>query len=440
MAGTKNVPPGPVYKDGETLKIEDVDLGEIVAAVETPFYLYSHGEILRRFNAFEDSLTGYDHLICYAMKANSNGALVYILSCAGAGADVVSGGEFFRALEAGVPPERIVFAGVGKTEAEIRYALEKGLLGLNVESLSELDEIEEIAEEMELKAPVSIRVQPEISSGTHPYLSTAGEPTKFGVPREKAVKAYRKISRSAYLKAVGIHVHIGSQIREKEPYLRLGKFLWQLLVELEGMGIEPDYVDFGGGFGIAGKEDTARSVPEPAEFVAALLSGFGPGAERFCLIVEPGRSIVGPAGLLVGKVLRQKTVKGKTFTVTDVGMNDFLRPSLYGSYHKISGLSSEGKLLSSRGKSLVDLVGPVCESGDFIGKDRKLSHLSQGDYVLIHDAGAYGMSMASNYNSRPRPAEILVKEGDFEMIRERESVKDLLTLERQPDFLSENAG
>ncbi len=417
------------------MQCEEVPLGEVVDQVATPFYLYSYSEIVRRFKKFRKSLLDYDGLVCYALKANSSKAIVSLLSGQEAGADVVSKGELYRALKAGIPPKKIVFAGVGKTEEGIRYALRNEILGLNVESLAELDTIEEAAAALSTTAPVAIRVLPDIASSTHPYLSTGERSSKFGIARDRAVRAYRRIAESELLESVGVHAHIGSQIRTIDPYRKLGKFLGDLLEEIKEVGARLQYVDFGGGFGILERKNDYEMVPSPGEFIEALLNGFGPAADDYQLLIEPGRSIIGPSGVLVGRVVRRKQSKEKNFLITDIGMNDFIRPSLYGSYHQLEPVLDHE---AGGEEEIVDIVGPVCETGDFIARDRKMPPLKEGDSFLVRDSGAYGRSMASNYNSRPRPSEVMVREGEFEIVRERETLEDLVEGERLPAFIQDN--
>ncbi len=418
------------YRD-RVLYCEDVPMPKVAEEVGTPLYLYSFEEIRRRYRQFHRALDSNNGLVCYALKANSSKAIISLLSREGAGGDVVSGGELIKSLESGIPPKKIVFAGVGKSEAEIKLALKKGILGLNVESLAELRTVGKIAKELSLEAPVGIRIKPDLAPETHPYLTTGGRVNKFGITRDKAFSAMDFINDSENLGLVGIHAHLGSQIKSTEPYEKLGKFLSRFLEELVDQGSDVDYVDFGGGFGISEKINERDSLPSINDFLTSLLNSFDHKTGDHRILVEPGRSIVGPAGVLIGNVIRRKE-NDRTFLITDVGMNDFLRPALYGSRHEIRGLNQNHGVA---GLEVVDMVGPVCESGDFIARGRELDRLEKGDNFAIFSAGAYGMSMASNYNSRRRPPEVMVRGADYEIIRERETYRQLSTGERAPTFL-----
>lgn len=419
------------HREENCLHCEAVDIKELASTISTPFYLYSHGGIGDNLKEFQKSLQGYDSLVAYALKANSSKALVNLMAGKGAGADVVSIGELQRALEAGIPAKRIVFAGVGKKKNEIRFALKQNILGLNVESLSELKTINEIAGEFTGRAPVAIRVKPGSGSEAHPYLSTGDRSSKFGVSRDKAVKGFELIRRSENLEAAGIHAHIGSQIDSLSPYKEAASFLGELVDELSQKGVNVDYVDFGGGFGIGMGSGEVNPVPATKDFVSALLAGFGKRKGDYRLLIEPGRAIVGPAGALIGKVIRRKETSDRTFLITDVGMNDLIRPALYGSEHEIVPLMLKQ---GSREREKVDVVGPLCESGDFIARGKELPRMEAGDGFAVLGSGAYGASMASNYNSRLRGSEILVKGSSYEVVRKRETVEDLVARERRPSF------
>ena len=420
------------YRVEGDLYCEGVRVSEIKNNISTPFYLYSHGELLDRLRQFQESFAGYQGIVSYAMKANSSRGLLESLAKEGAGADVVSAGELYRALEAGIPPNKIVFAGVGKQEEEIKYALDQGILGLNVESVPELKTVEEIAREEGRTAGVAVRVKPEIRANNHPYLATGDSSSKFGVTRPSALEAYERIGESEYLEPVGVHAHIGSGIRSLEPFGELAGFLGKFVTALLERGINLDYVDFGGGYGISDGLGEDTDKPNIRDFISEILKNFGGNLEKHKLLVEPGRSMVGPAGILVGDVIRKKSDTDKTFVVTDIGMNDFIRPALYGSeHHLVPTIVDKDREKTEE----VDVVGPICESGDFLARDVKLPSMEAGDSLAVMNAGAYGMSMASNYNSRTRPPEVLVKGNDFEVIKERETFDDLVSGERSPYFI-----
>jgi len=414
------------------LYCEEVQVSEIKNNISTPFYLYSHGELMDRLNRFQESFSGYQGVVSYALKANSIRGLVESLANEGAGADVVSAGELYRALEAGIPPDKIVFAGVGKKKEEIKYALEQEILGLNVESVLELNTVEEIAREEGKTASVAMRVKPEISAENHPYLATGDSSSKFGVEPSSALEAYERIVNSEYLDPVGVHAHIGSGIGDLEPFGELAEFLGEFVEILSEKGINLDYVDFGGGYGISGGLGGDPDHPNISDFISAILENFVGKLEQYKLLVEPGRSIVGPAGMLVGDIIRKKSDTDKTFLVTDIGMNDFIRPALYGSEHELALITDKE---DQKKTEVVDVVGPICESGDFLARGVEIPVTEAGEGLAVLNAGAYGSSMASNYNSRTRPPEVLVKGNDFEVIKERETFDDLISRERSPSFI-----
>lgn len=412
------------YKNNE-LYAEDVPVTEVVAAFGTPLYIYSYNTLLRHFKAYDDAFDGVPHIICFALKANTNSAILRLIAKNGGGADIVSGGELFRALKAGISPKKIVYAGVGKTEEEIRYALKSGILMFNIESEDEVYEIDRIAGNMGVIAPIALRVNPDIDPETHPYIATGLKKHKFGIPIDDALEYYRSIRRLKNLKIVGIHKHIGSQITKVSPFSDALKKVLLLLDELSHHDINIKYLDIGGGLGITYKDEVPPLPKELAQHLLPLLKD-----RKLTLIVEPGRSIVGNAGILVTKVLYLKKGEEKDFVIVDAGMNDLIRPSFYGSYHHIQPVEKKKR------KSIVaDIVGPICESSDFLARDREIPMVRRGEYLAVMSAGAYGFSMSSNYNSRPRAAEVLVKGKEYALIRKRETYRDLIRGEVLPNFL-----
>jgi diaminopimelate decarboxylase len=417
------------YRKGE-LYAEDVPVKTIAEKYGTPLYLYSHNTLLRHFKAYDDAFDGVPHIICFALKANSNTSVLRLFAKNGGGADVVSGGEIFRALKAGISPRKIVYAGVGKTEEEIRYALKSRILMFNVESESELLEIDRIAGIMKMKAPISLRVNPDIDPGTHPYISTGLKKHKFGIPIEEAFEYYRLAGRLKNTEIVGIHKHIGSQITKVSPFVDAMKKTLLLVDHLREHGVDIRYFDIGGGLGITYKNEEPPVPRDLARNLLPLLKG-----RRLTIIMEPGRSIVGNAGILVTKVLYLKKGAEKDFVIVDAGMNDLIRPSFYEAYHHIQPVEKR-----RRRNILADIVGPICESGDFLGKERELQDVKPGEYLAVMSAGAYGFTMSSNYNSRPRAAEVMVKGRDFAVVNRRETYQDLLKGEVVPRFIGAARG
>jgi diaminopimelate decarboxylase len=412
------------YKNHQ-LQCEGISIREIAEKVGTPFYLYSYHTLVRHFTVFDDAFKGIPHIICYSAKANSNLALLRLFVNLGGGVDVVSGGELYRALKGGAAPHKIVFSGVGKREDEIEYALKTGILMFNVESFQELQVINEVAGRIGEKAPIAIRVNPDIDPKTHPYISTGLKQNKFGIDVLRAPMAYRLASQLPNLKIVGIDCHIGSQLVEVEPIIEALRKLKELVENLRKKGMEIQYLDLGGGLGITYEDE---EPPHPIEYASTILEeirGFG-----CTLILEPGRVIVGNAGILVSKVLYTKENEEKRFVIVDAGMNDLVRPSYYGSYHQILPVKEE-----TREEIVADVVGPICESSDFLAKGRKIPNLLSGELIAIMSAGAYGFSMSTNYNSRPRVAEVLVRDDQMFVIRQREGYEDLIRGEKIPDFL-----
>lgn len=411
---------------GQDLYCEEVPVGVLAEAVGTPFYLYSHATLTRHFRVFGEAFWEMPHLICFAVKANANLAILKLFATMGGGADVVSGGELFRALTAGIPPERIVFAGVGKDREEMREALKADILMFNVESSQELALLNQVAGEMGTVARVALRVNPDIDPKTHPYISTGLKKSKFGIDISLALEGYRLALALPCIKIIGIHQHIGSQITELSPFVESLERTAGLIEELRKLGINIQYLDVGGGLGIPYGNETPPHPTEMAQAVTPILKPLG------CTIIfEPGRVIVGNAGILVTRVLYTKRTPAKNFVIVDAGMNDLIRPSLYDSYHAIQPVRQH----EGRRQVTVDVVGPICESGDFLAKDRELGMVEPGELLAVMSAGAYGFAMASNYNARPRPAEVLVKEDRHFVIRARESYEDLIRGEHIPDIL-----
>jgi len=413
-----------IYK-GSELYCEGVPVSRIAKEFGTPFYLYSYGTLLRHLRVFEKAFCSYPHIICFAIKACSNLAILRLYAREGTGADVVSGGELFRALKAGMDPKRIVYAGVGKTEEEIHYALKKGILMFNVESSEELRTISSVAKRAGLKARVALRVNPDIDVRTHPYIATGLRFHKFGIPMEDAIDSYRIARRLPNIEITGIHKHIGSQLVEVSPFVDSLKKILILVEELRSIGIRIRYINIGGGLGITYNDETP---PHPRELARAILPII---KDSGCtLILEPGRVLTGNAAILVTKVLYLKRGPEKNFIIVDAGMNDLIRPALYGAYQRIIPVKKR------KGRNIIaDVVGPICESTDFFAKDRSLPEPRHGDLFAVMTAGAYGFTMASNYNSRPRAPEIIVKGKRLYLIRERESYEDLIRGEKIPEFL-----
>ncbi len=412
------------YRENE-LYAEEVPVRQIARKVGTPFYLYSAATLRRHFRVFDQAFKTLPHLVCYAVKANSNLAVLRLLAREGAGADIVSGGELFRALKAGIPAEKIVFSGVGKTAREIRLALKAGILMFNVESLEELKSIARIARKMGKKAPIAIRVNPDVNPKTHPYISTGLKENKFGLDVETAFKAYQLAKEDPYLEIVGIDCHIGSQLTQLSPFVEALRRIKAFLKRLATVGISVRYLDLGGGLGIVYGEE---EPPPPEKYAQALIEELN--GLSVTLILEPGRVLVGNAGILVTKVLYYKETPAKKFLIVDAGMNDLLRPAFYQAYHEIIPV-----LKKERPSIVADVVGPICETGDFLARERELPLVKPGELLAVMSAGAYGFVMASNYNSRPRPAEVMVNGGEFYVVRRRETYAKLVAGEKIPPFL-----
>jgi diaminopimelate decarboxylase len=394
----------------------------IAETVGTPFYLYSQATLEHHFQTFDRAFGRVPHLTCFALKANPNLAVLRVFARLGAGADIVSGGELYRALRAGIPPEKIVYSGVGKTAEEIAFALKKKIFMLNVESPEELRLIDRVAGRLKTKAPVAIRVNPDIDAKTHPYISTGLKKNKFGINIRESLEEYRLARDLPHLQVKGVDCHIGSQLLLTGPFLEAVEKLKNLVAALEDLGLTISVLDLGGGLGITYDQE---EPPHPREYARAIIQALG--KETRTVVLEPGRVLVGNAGILVTKVLYVKRGEEKNFIIVDAGMNDLLRPSLYGSFHGIQPvIKKKAPVIQA------DVVGPICESGDFLAKDRSLPLPQAGDLLAVMTAGAYGFSMSSNYNTRPRAAEVLSRGGEFEIVRKRETYAHLTALERIP--------
>lgn len=415
------------YRD-DALHCEDVAAEKLVAQYGTPLYVYSRAAIEAGYREIRDAFAELDPIIAYSVKANGNLSVLRILTSLGAGADIVSGGELFRALRARVPAERIVFSGVGKTVVEMAAALEVGIYGFNVESEGELRALSDLGRTMQKRVPVALRVNPDIHADTpHVYTRTGHAESKFGIPWAQALDMYRLADDLPWIKVKGIDVHIGSQILEPEPYRQALEQVLDLVDRLDDEGIRLRYLDIGGGFGITYDDPEAVDHPSSIQDFAELL--VPPLRERkLRLVLEPGRYLVGPAGVLLTRVLYVKQMGRKTYVITDAGMNDLLRPSHYSSYHAVWPARRE----SGRETLHVDVVGPVCESGDFLAMDRPLEKPQPGELLAIRTTGAYGFSMASTYNARPRPAEAMVHGERSWLVRRRETYDDLIRGELEP--------
>jgi diaminopimelate decarboxylase len=403
------------------LRLEGVRLSDIARDFGTPCYVYSRAAIEAAFRAFDASLAGVDHLVCYAVKANSNLAILDLLARLGAGFDIVSGGELARVLAAGGRADRVIFSGVGKSEPEIEAALAAGIRCFNVESEPELERIDAVARRAGRRAPVSLRINPDVDARTHPYISTGMAGNKFGIPHARALEAYRHAARLSHLEVTGIDCHIGSQILDTAPLEQALDRVLDLVAALAGVGIALSHIDLGGGFGIRYRDETPPDIAAYGARLRHRLAGRG-----YEVLLEPGRAIVGNAGVLLTRVEYVKTDKAKRFAVVDASMSELIRPALYEAWHDIVPVSET----PGREPASYDVVGPVCESSDVLGNDRELA-IVPGDLLAILSAGAYGMVMASNYNSRPRPAEVLVDGDRAFAVRSRESVASLYALEKR---------
>ena len=410
----------------DALCCEGVPVSRIARDVGTPFYLYSHATLCQHYRAFDEPFQKIRHMICFSMKSNSSQAILRLLANLGGGADIVSGGELFRALQAGVPPERIVYSGVGKRLEDMEYGLRSGILMFNAESPQEIDRLNAVGGRMGKKVQFSIRVNPDVDPKTHPYVSTGLKENKFGIEIHQALDEYRRAAEMPHLEVAGVSCHIGSQLTEVSPFVDTLKRLKALIGRLASHGINVRYLDLGGGLGITYDQEKPPHPRDYAEAIGRELEGMD-----LTLIVEPGRAIAGNAGILVTEVLYTKSTGEKTFYVVDAAMNDLIRPSLYQSYHGIQPIERR-----DRARVTADVVGPICESGDFLAKDRQMDAFRPGELMAVMSAGAYGFTMSSNYNSRPRVCEVMVRGDRLSVIRERESYEDLTRGEQIPEFLN----
>lgn len=407
------------YRDGR-LFAENVDIMELAATYGTPCYVYSRATIERHWHAFDEVFKGRNHLVCYAVKANSNIAVLGILAALGSGFDIVSGGELERVLHAGGDPQKIVFSGVGKSNAEISRAINVGILCFNVESGGELERINDIAGHLNQRARISLRVNPDVDARTHPYIATGLKENKFGIDIASALDIYQYAADLPHIDVVGLDCHIGSQLTDTGPFIAAVERLLELADTLEKTGIALRHIDFGGGLGITYRDE---EPPSPQVYAQDILEKFA--RHDYDIFIEPGRAIVGNAGILLTKVEYIKHTAHKNFAIVDAGMNDLIRPALYDAWQEIVPVNLRNDTRQQR----YDVVGPVCETGDFLGKDRNLAIL-EGDVLAVRSAGAYGFVMSSNYNSRPRAAEVMVDGEKVHLVRPREQVLDLFSCER----------
>ncbi|PYN43383.1 MAG: diaminopimelate decarboxylase [Candidatus Rokuibacteriota bacterium] len=405
------------YRDSE-LCCEQVSLRALATVAGTPVYVYSKAALLEGLAGYHRAFRDVPHVVCYSVKANSNLGVLSVLAKAGAGADIVSGGELYRALRAGIPPKKIIFSGVGKSRDEMRDALKADILMFNVESRSELRVLDEVALEMGVRAPIALRVNPDVDPQTHPYIATGLKTSKFGIPFDEALAAYEDAATMQGLEIVGVDMHIGSQLTKATPVADAVARVVALVKALRERAIEIRMVDIGGGLGIRYREETP---PTHEEYAMVLLPALREAGAT--VLLEPGRSIAGNAGVLLTRVLYRKDTGAKKFVVIDAAMNDLIRPSLYGAFHDIRPIDETAR---ARAREIVDVVGPICESGDFLAKDRELAYVEQDDLLALMSAGAYGFAMASNYNTRPRAAEVLVDGNRYTIVRRRETYEDLV--------------
>jgi diaminopimelate decarboxylase len=415
------------HRNGE-LHAEDVSISDIAAAVGTPFYCYSTATLTRHYRVFDEAFADVPHMIAYALKANSNQAVIATLARLGAGADVVSEGELRRALAAGVSPERILFSGVGKLESELDYALRTGIHCFNVESETELLTLSRLASAVGRTAPVSLRVNPDVDARTHEKIATGGRETKFGIPFSRARRAYAEAARLPGLRVVGVDMHIGSQITELTPFDNAFRLLAELVIALREDGHAIEHVDLGGGLGIPYREDVA-APPLPAAYADIVKKHMN--ALGCTVVFEPGRLIAGNSGILVARVVYVKEAEDRTFVIVDAAMNDLIRPTLYDAYHRIGPVRE-----TAAGDILCDVVGPVCETGDFLARNVRLPRPSPGDLLAVYSAGAYGAVLSSSYNSRLLVPEVLVEGTRFAVVRPRPTYEDLIGLDRLPDWFA----
>ncbi len=407
------------YRNGR-LCGESVELDRIALEFGTPCYIYSRAALTAAYREFDTAFGARDHLVCYAVKANSNLAILNLFARLGSGFDIVSGGELHRVLKAGGDPKKVVFSGVGKQPEEMRAALDAGILCFNVESEAELRVLNQVAGEMNKIAPVSLRVNPDVDARTHPYISTGLKENKFGIPFDEAESLYVSSHEFSNVRVTGLDCHIGSQLTELDPFVESCEKMLRLLDRLEAQGLQIDHLDLGGGLGI---RYSGENPPLVREYVDVLCAGIGQRKQR--ILIEPGRALVGNAGILLTRVEYLKHTSHRDFAIVDAAMNDLMRPALYDAYHEIIPVNAQDDISAKT----YQVVGPVCETGDFLGHDRKLA-LRQGDLLAIMSAGAYGMSMSSNYNTRPRAAEVMVDGDHVHLVRERESIEQLTAGEK----------
>lgn len=412
------------YHDN-VLYCEDVPVRDIASQIGTPFYLYSHATLKRHFQLFNAAFDGVERLVCYSAKANTNQAILKLFADLGCGLDIVSGGELYRGLKAGFSPDRIVYSGVGKRIDEIDFALDAGILMFNVESLDELAQIDRRAGILKKRAPIAIRINPDVDPKTHPYTATGLKKNKFGIGYEVALDSYRVAGKLENLDILGVDCHIGSQITEAGPFQDALENLTHLIAELKSAGMNIRYLDMGGGLGITYADESPPSLQEYADAIISQLKNMD-----LQLILEPGRVLVGNAGILVTEVLYRKAGEVKNFIIVDAGMNDLLRPTLYNAFHAIEPVEN-----SRKDVIVADVVGPICESGDFLAVDRSIADVKSGDLLAVMSAGAYGFVMSSNYCSRPRVAEVMVHGDRFNVVKARETYEDLVRGETVPPFL-----
>ncbi|MDD2389968.1 MAG: diaminopimelate decarboxylase [Desulfobacterales bacterium] len=407
------------------LYCEDIAIRDLAEKVGTPFYLYSHATLKRHFETFDKAFKGIDRLVCFSAKANTNLAVLSLFRGLGSGLDIVSGGELFRGLKAGFRPDHIVYSGVGKRVDEIDYALETGILMFNVESLEELSLINQRAGLLGRKAPIAIRVNPDVDPKTHPYISTGLKKNKFGIDIKTSVEGYKLAAQMEHIEVVGIDCHIGSQIIDPEPFKDALNSIKILMDALKASGISIKYLDMGGGLGIVYDDEHPLA---PGDYASPFVNVLKDVPVK--LILEPGRVIVGNAGILVTRVLYRKTGESRDFVVVDAGMNDLLRPAIYKAYHGIQPVEK-----TERVEIKADVVGPICESADFLAQDRRMTDVAKGDLLAVMSAGAYGFTMASNYCSRLKVAEVMVKGSEYQIVKARQNYEDLIAGESVPAFI-----
>ncbi len=414
------------HYQNDSLFCEDIPLERLAKEQGTPSYIYSHATFTRHFQAVDQAFASVPHIIAFAMKANSNIAILRLMGSLGSGADIVSGGELFRAIKAGIPPNKIVFAGVGKDHNEIKYAIESDILFFNVESGAELQAINHVAGELGTQARVALRVNPNIDPQTHPYISTGMKKSKFGIGADQVLGEFDQAAALPHIKVVGVHAHIGSQLTKISPFVDSLTKVLGLIQTLKGKGIPIQYLNIGGGLGITYSDETPPQPQDLADAITPILK------ETECeIVMEPGRVIAGNAGILLTRVIYIKDNGTKKFAIVDAAMNDLIRPSLYEAHHDILPVNQ----VPNAPEDVFDVVGPICESGDFLAQNRTMPTVKEGDLLAVMSAGAYAFTMASNYNSRPKVPEILVKGGESFVIRKRESYDDLIRGEEIPDFL-----